>query len=80
MGDETRLSIFARRYGYRDAFSQVHKVEVNGKRVPHVAAVAFRCDAETDGIEATLTFRVDAADLVVTTEMLASEADSEAST
>jgi hypothetical protein len=64
---ERRLTIYARQ-GLMEMGGGVYRVEVNGTKVHHVRGVFFRCDAETDGFEATLTFGIDVADLITAVE------------
>lgn len=65
--NERRLSIYSRSM-------QVFKVELNGNTVPRVSAVSFSVDAEEHGIEASMTFRVDVADLIEAVSLLPSQA------
>lgn len=63
---ERRLSIYSRGAG-------VFKVEMNGVTVPHVTAVSFSADANKAGIDASMRFHVDVADLIDTVSSMLGE-------
>lgn len=57
---ERRLSIYTR----PNTGGGVYRVELDGRPVPRVCAVSFACDAEEYEVTASMTFRVDAVDLI----------------